>query len=71
MSPAVTKVERFPPPVRIAAVRLANSSSRLLRLPVRGAPRVWGFALLKGLVGGVPPAIRAARAQIAVELREL
>ena len=34
---------------------------------------VWGviFALLMGLVGGVPPAIRAARARIAVALREL
>lgn len=33
----------------------------------------WGvtFALLMGLVGGVPPAIRAARAPIAVTLREL
>jgi putative ABC transport system permease protein len=33
----------------------------------------WGltFALLMGLVGGVPPAIRAARARIAVTLREL
>jgi len=30
-----------------------------------------GFALLMGLVGGVPPAIRAARARIAVALREL
>jgi putative ABC transport system permease protein len=29
------------------------------------------FALLMGLVGGVPPAIRAARAHIAVTLREL
>jgi putative ABC transport system permease protein len=29
------------------------------------------FALLMGLVGGVPPAIRAARQQIAVALREL
>ena len=29
------------------------------------------FALLMGLVGGVPPAIRAARARIAVALREL
>src|SRR5918996_2137781 len=29
------------------------------------------FALLMGLVGGVPPAIRAARARIAVTLREL
>lgn len=34
---------------------------------------VWGlaFALLMGLIGGVPPAIRAARARIAVALREL
>jgi len=34
---------------------------------------VWGlaFALLMGFVGGVPPAIRAARARIAVALREL
>ena len=34
---------------------------------------VWGlaFALLMGLAGGVPPAIRAARARIAVALREL
>jgi putative ABC transport system permease protein len=34
---------------------------------------IWGlmFALLMGLVGGVPPAIRAARARIAVALREL
>jgi putative ABC transport system permease protein len=33
----------------------------------------WGvvFSLLMGLVGGVPPAIRAARARIAVALREL
>jgi len=33
----------------------------------------WGlvFALLMGLVGGVPPAIRASRARIAVALREL
>ena len=33
----------------------------------------WGslFALLMGLVGGVPPAVRAARAPIAVALREL
>jgi putative ABC transport system permease protein len=30
-----------------------------------------GFALVMGLVGGVPPAIRAARARIAVALREL
>ena len=30
-----------------------------------------GFALLMGLIGGVPPAIRAARARIAVALREL
>jgi len=30
-----------------------------------------GFALLMGVVGGVPPAIRAARARIAVALREL
>jgi putative ABC transport system permease protein len=29
------------------------------------------FALLMGLVGGVPPAIRAARQRIAVALREL
>jgi putative ABC transport system permease protein len=29
------------------------------------------FALLMGLLGGVPPAIRAARARIAVALREL
>ena len=29
------------------------------------------FALLMGLIGGVPPAIRAARARIAVTLREL
>jgi putative ABC transport system permease protein len=29
------------------------------------------FALLMGLVGGVPPAVRAARARIAVALREL
>ncbi len=34
---------------------------------------LWGlvFALLMGLVGGVPPAVRAARARIAVALREL
>ncbi len=34
---------------------------------------VWGLmlALLMGFVGGVPPAIRAARARIAVALREL
>jgi putative ABC transport system permease protein len=34
---------------------------------------VWGllFALLMGLVGGVPPAIRAARTRVAVALREL
>ena len=30
-----------------------------------------GFALVMGLVGGVPPAIRAARARVAVALREL
>ena len=30
-----------------------------------------GFALVMGLVGGVPPAIRAARERIAVALREL
>jgi putative ABC transport system permease protein len=30
-----------------------------------------GFALLMGLVGGVPPALRAARQRIAVALREL
>ena len=30
-----------------------------------------GFALLMGLVGGVPPAMRAARQPIAVALREL
>ncbi|HKD00317.1 MAG TPA: FtsX-like permease family protein [Methylomirabilota bacterium] len=30
-----------------------------------------GFALLMGLIGGVPPAVRAARAQIAGALREL
>ena len=29
------------------------------------------FALIMGVVGGVPPAIRAARARIAVALREL
>jgi putative ABC transport system permease protein len=29
------------------------------------------FALVMGLIGGVPPAIRAARARIAVALREL
>ena len=29
------------------------------------------FALLMGLVGGVPPAIRAARQRIAIALREL
>jgi putative ABC transport system permease protein len=29
------------------------------------------FALLMGVAGGVPPAIRAARARIAVALREL
>jgi putative ABC transport system permease protein len=29
------------------------------------------FALLMGLIGGVPPAVRAARARIAVTLREL
>jgi putative ABC transport system permease protein len=29
------------------------------------------FALLMGVVGGVPPAVRAARARIAVALREL
>jgi len=29
------------------------------------------FALLMGLVGGVPPAMRAARQRIAVALREL
>jgi len=34
---------------------------------------VWGvvFALLMGLVGGVPPALRAARARVAVAPREL
>ena len=30
-----------------------------------------GFALLMGLVGGLPPAIRAARANVAVALRAL
>jgi putative ABC transport system permease protein len=30
-----------------------------------------GFALLMGVVGGVPPAIRAARQRVAVALREL
>jgi putative ABC transport system permease protein len=30
-----------------------------------------GFALLMGLVGGVPPAVRAVRRPIAVALREL
>jgi putative ABC transport system permease protein len=30
-----------------------------------------GFALLMGLAGGVPPAIRASRARVAVALREL
>jgi ABC-type lipoprotein release transport system permease subunit len=29
------------------------------------------FALLMGLVGGIPPATRAARQRIAVALREL
>jgi putative ABC transport system permease protein len=29
------------------------------------------FALFMGLLGGVPPAVRAARARIAVALREL
>jgi putative ABC transport system permease protein len=29
------------------------------------------FALLMGVIGGVPPAVRAARARIAVALREL
>jgi putative ABC transport system permease protein len=29
------------------------------------------FALVMGFVGGVPPALRAARARIAVALREL
>jgi putative ABC transport system permease protein len=29
------------------------------------------FALLMGIVGGVPPAVRAARRPIAVALREL
>ena len=29
------------------------------------------FALMMGLIGGVPPAVRAARARIAVALREL
>ncbi len=29
------------------------------------------FALLMGLVGGIPPAVRAARQRIAVALREL
>jgi putative ABC transport system permease protein len=34
---------------------------------------LWGlmFALVMGIIGGVPPAIRAARARIAVALREL
>src|SRR5262249_51830559 len=33
----------------------------------------WGvvFALLMGVAGGVPPAVRAARARVAVALREL
>jgi putative ABC transport system permease protein len=30
-----------------------------------------GFAILMGFIGGLPPAIRAARARIAVVLREL
>jgi putative ABC transport system permease protein len=30
-----------------------------------------GFALLMGLVGGVPPAVRAARLPVAVALRDL
>src|SRR5204863_8933825 len=30
-----------------------------------------GFALLMGLLGGLPPALHAARARIAVALREL
>ena len=29
------------------------------------------FALTMGVVGGVPPAVRAARARVAVALREL
>jgi putative ABC transport system permease protein len=29
------------------------------------------FSVIMGIAGGVPPAIRAARAQIAVALREL
>jgi putative ABC transport system permease protein len=29
------------------------------------------FALLMGLIGGVPPAIRAARQRVALALREL
>jgi putative ABC transport system permease protein len=29
------------------------------------------FALLMGVIGGVPPAVRAARARVAVALREL
>ncbi len=29
------------------------------------------FALLMGIIGGVPPAVRAARARVAVALREL
>jgi putative ABC transport system permease protein len=46
-----------------------------LAFAFRISPRLLGvgmiFALLMGLVGGVPPALRAARARIAVALREL
>ena len=30
-----------------------------------------GFALMMGVIGGVPPAVRAVRRRIAVALREL
>jgi hypothetical protein len=30
-----------------------------------------GFALLMGVVGGLPPALRAARVPVAVALREI
>ena len=46
-----------------------------LAFAFRVTPQLLGqgivFALMMGLVGGVPPAIRAARRPIAVALREL
>ena len=53
--------------------RLADFLSPGVRVLRHAGPSPVGavFALLMGLVGGVPPAVRAARARIAVALREL